>query len=72
MTHDDAPIAYARLEHLAWVVPCCPLCGEEHTHGAGESPADARSYLGHRAAHCAPPDGPCGYVLAELGDPPSS
>jgi hypothetical protein len=54
-----------------WWVPKCVLCGDSHTHGAGGPDADPRQFLGHRVAHCVPPDheGAGGYILAEEGAP---
>lgn len=37
---------------LTWVVTTCPICGGEHTHGAGADPARVSEYLGHRVSHC--------------------
>lgn len=48
--------AYAQLQQQygehEWVVPQCPRCGAEHTHGAGPRLTEARRFLGHRRAHC--------------------
>ena len=45
----------------ALTVPVCPICGKTHQHGGGDGDAPT---LGHRAAHCAKPGIPSGYVLA--------
>lgn len=55
MTAPDAPCRLVppgrghRTHYLA-VVPECPLCGRQHTHGAGVD----GDRLGHRCAHCTP------------------
>ena len=48
-----------------WVVPVCPLCGEEHTHGAGDKGGDPLLLLGHRSAHCVPNKLNDGYILVQ-------
>jgi hypothetical protein len=42
-----------RRECQLWVIARCPLCGKEHTHGAGPMDGDPRRFLGHRISHCA-------------------
>lgn len=52
-------------EGYLWRVPVCPLCGEEHTHGAGTLQNLPQAYLGHRSPHCMSARGGAGYVLVE-------
>ncbi len=44
----------------ALTVLICPFCGKTHHHGGGDGDTPT---LGHRAAHCAKPGIPPGYVL---------
>lgn len=61
--HDNPP----NEPYFTWFVPCCPICGKSHTHGAGTTATEVSSYLGHRAAHCSGTKGaestPGGYIL---------
>lgn len=68
MKHEDKypgfPKAYARLRKTEppfnparktgyyWEVPCCPYCGENHWHGAGDDLETVEDYLGPRVPHC--------------------
>lgn len=37
-----------------WVILDCPLCHEEHYHGAGADDDDPNRFLGSRLPHCRP------------------
>ena len=62
-------LAFARLQRHKkgnlWLISECPLCGEEHTHGAGPLDGNPQNYLGHRSAHCYQPpiNAEHGYLL---------
>ena len=59
MAHRIAPIIRTETTtaadgtHGVRLVVACPYCHAEHWHGGGPSILTARTYLGHRAAHCA-------------------
>lgn len=45
----------------------CPHCGKPHTHGAGDTIATSRTYLGPRSGRCARKDPTTtgGYILTD-------
>lgn len=44
-----------RIDGIQAIIGECVICGEEHSHGLGARDPD-RYNLGHRGAHCQPPD----------------
>lgn len=57
--HTERAIAYVRLarptsitDGYVWEVVCCPYCGRQHWHGAGDNPGAVEKLLGSRMPHC--------------------
>lgn len=59
------PVAecYLSKDGTSLVVPKCPLCGQQHLHGAGEPGTPGYPLIGHRTAHCLGNEGAGGYIL---------
>jgi hypothetical protein len=66
---EDTPDARRRKHGYLWIVPVCPFCGCQHTHGGGGPEDDPRRLLTGRAAHCG---GLADYLLVEGANPASS
>lgn len=67
-------IAVARLKKgkscYLWIIPQCPICGEDHEHGGGSLSGNPDNLLGSRTPHCLNP-GEFSYRLVrepEFGD----
>lgn len=68
-TPPDAP-AYLRppprsRDCWTWLVPDCPHCHKQHTHGAGMD----GTIDGHRVSHCSTGESNPGYYLKRIDEP---
>jgi hypothetical protein len=48
-----------------WIIPQCPICGEEHEHGGGPLGGNPDDFLGSRVPHCLNPGGVSSYRLVK-------